>query len=151
MSLSNSYNAHMWKQYEPKTDTILILLVFVWFVLLFGLFSLYTVIMAHWSLCVFLLLLSCDVAWLKKKKSVQTLSRGKIRQCHKYNAEFVIYCKPICIVNITFLYLQKSIADIQLNGDHSYPLISFHEGLDRSYKQNALWWWCFCVTSGNQC
>ncbi|KAM9486030.1 anterior gradient 1 isoform 1-T3 [Clarias gariepinus] len=32
--------------------------------------------MAHWYLCVFLLLLSCDVAFVKKKKADQTLSRG---------------------------------------------------------------------------
>ncbi|XP_053483319.1 anterior gradient 1 [Ictalurus furcatus] len=32
--------------------------------------------MARWSLCVFLLLLSCDVTLMKKKKKVQTLSRG---------------------------------------------------------------------------
>ncbi|KAB5577277.1 hypothetical protein PHYPO_G00208060 [Pangasianodon hypophthalmus] len=33
-------------------------------------------IMARWSLYVFLLLFSCDLALSKKKKSVQTLSRG---------------------------------------------------------------------------
>ncbi|XP_066543069.1 anterior gradient 1 [Hoplias malabaricus] len=32
--------------------------------------------MAHWCLCVLVILLSCDVSLQRKKKTVQTLSRG---------------------------------------------------------------------------
>lgn len=76
--------------------------------MLVSLFVLYTVTMARWSLCVFLLLLSCDVALMKKKKKVQTLSRGKIIQSPKYNPKLGMYFKPVCIVNITILSIRKS-------------------------------------------
>lgn len=87
-SLSNCYTSCMGRQCGHYTEeyTILIALVCVRCVVLFSLFALYAVMMAYWSLYVFLLLLSCDEVLLKKKKSAQTLSRGKIRRSPSYHA-----------------------------------------------------------------